>query len=279
MKKAIRLILITACLAVFCYAGYMLFSTLQEYRTADSFYETAANQFVTVVSPAPSVQTPEQSSAGTHSSSPTTSSPAKPPTAEEQPEPKETAPIKIDFDSLLAFNSDVVGWLYCDDTVINYPIAKGINNNQYLRTMLDGSYNSSGTLFMDYRCESDFSCDNTVIYGHNMKNGSMFHTLLNYREQDFYDSHPVLYLLTPTQDYALHLFAGFTVPSDSWVYTFWFDEENSPETFLQQCTEGSDFQASFTPVPGDPIITLSTCTYEYDTARYVVLGVLKPIDN
>ena len=275
MRKAIRWILIILCVAAFCYSAFMLLSTLFEYRQADRFYDRTALQYTTVVSPTP--QASEQKPAVSQPEADSEDAPALPSIEKTEPE-MPAAPIAVDFVSLLELNSEVVGWLYCEDTVINYPIVRAEDNNKYLHRMLDGSYNSSGTLFMDYRCEADFTSDNTLIYGHNMKNGSMFHTLLEYRDQTFYDEHSVMFLLTPEQNYRLNIVAGFITIADSWVYQTDLSETGAPEAFLNQCMANSDFRSSYLPAPEEQIITLSTCTYEYNNARYVIIGTLTPIE-
>ena len=143
--------------------------------------------------------------------------------------------------------------------------------------MLDGTPSSSGTIFLDYHCERDFSGDVSILYGHNMRNGSMFHSIVEYAKQEYYDSHPVLYLLTPEQNYAVKLFSGFVTDSDGWVYLFQFGTEEEKAAYLEQAVAESDFEALVTPSVDDLLVILSTCSYEYDNARYVVLGVLTPI--
>ncbi len=108
-------------------------------------------------------------------------------------EPEETTPITVDFEALRKENGDVVGWLYCEDTPINYPIVQSEDNDYYLRRLLDSTWNIAGTIFMDYRNAPDFSDWNTIIYGHNMNNDSMFGTLQDYKKQAYYEEHPVLY--------------------------------------------------------------------------------------
>ena len=111
----------------------------------------------------------------------------------EVPLKKNREPVKIqmksiDFEELWALNEDVVAWLELPGTIINYPVAQGKDNNEYLRTLLDGTHHRFGTLFIDYRNEKDFSDENTIIYGHNIKAGDMFSILKNYREQSYYDA-------------------------------------------------------------------------------------------
>lgn len=278
MKNAIRWILIILCVAACCYSAYMLLSTLFEYKQADRFYDRTALQYATVLSPAPQAGEQKKPAASKPEPEQEQGAALELPSVEE-PEPEmPAAPIAVDFVSLLELNSDVVGWLYCEDTVINHPIARAEDNNKYLHRMLDGSYNSSGTLFMDYRCSADFTSGNSVIYGHNMKNGGMFHTLLEYRDQSFYDEHPTMYLLTPEQNYRLNVVAGFITIADSWVYQTELSENGAHEAFLNQCMANSDFRASYLPAQEEQIVTLSTCTYEYNNARYVIIGTLTPIE-
>ena len=188
----------------------------------------------------------------------------------------EATPITVDFEVLQAENADIVGWLYCPDTEINYPVVQSRDNDYYLRRLLDGTWNVAGTLFMDYRNADDYSDWHTVIYGHNMKNDSMFGTLPEYRSQEYYEQHPAWYLLTPTQNYKIELCAGYVTPSDSDVYNL----ENSKEErdrILETALEQSCFNANVSVSDEDKLIALSTCSYEFENARFVLTGRLLPI--
>lgn len=187
---------------------------------------------------------------------------------------QETAPISIDFDALLQENADIVAWIYCPDTPINYPVVQSADNSYYLRRLVNGAWNSSGTLFLDYRNAKDFSDVNSVIYGHNMKNDSMFGTLTGYKNQDYYEQHPVFYLLTPENDYKVELLAGYITPSDSAIYDISVMEGKTADEVISSTT-ASTFTSEADLSGGEHLVTLSTCSYEYDDARYVVIGVLK----
>ena len=132
MRKAIRWILIILCVAAFCYSAFMLLSTLFEYRQADRFYDRTALQYATVVSPAP--QASEQKPAVSQPEADSEDAPALPSIEKTEPE-LPSAPIAVDFASLLELNSEVVGWLYCEDTVINYPIVRAADNNKDLHRL------------------------------------------------------------------------------------------------------------------------------------------------
>lgn len=197
----------------------------------------------------------------------------------EPPMPVETSPISVDFDTLKEANEDVIGWLYCEDTPINYPVLQSDDNSYYLRRLVNGEWNIAGSLFMDYRNNLSNNDWNTVIYGHNMKNDSMFGTLPEYRNQDYYEQHPVMYFLTPEADYKIELIAGFVTPSDSALYNVYLSE--SDRTSLYDELLGlSDFQANeYSFGENTQLLTVSTCSYEYDTARYVVVGIMIPVEK
>ena len=175
-------------------------------------------------------------------------------------------PISVDFEKLTAEYPDIVGWLYCAGTPINYPVMQGDDNIRYLRHLPNGSYNAAGSLFADYRCKNGVS-GNYIIYGHNMKSGSMFGTITRYKSQDYYNEHPTLYFLTPEKTYRVELIAGFVTKSTGEAY----DTQLTAEQVRQFCAE-SDFSSGITPQDDDVFITLSTCSYEYENARYVVIG-------
>lgn len=193
-------------------------------------------------------------------------------TSEEQ-EPLSDIPIGVDFDGLLQISEDVVAWLYCPDTEINCVVAQSDDNKFYLRRLLDGTDARCGTLFLDYRNDAGFGDWNSVIYGHNMKNGSMFATLLYYREQSFYEEHPVMYLYTPSSQYTIELIAGFTTPDDDPLYSIPMPTEEQ-EVFLQRAQECSTFSSLTEVSDSDRLVTLSTCAYEYENARFVLIGRL-----
>ena len=193
--------------------------------------------------------------------------------------PVETSPISVDFDTLKEANDDVIGWLYCEDTPINYPVLQSDDNSYYLRRLVNGEWNIAGSLFMDYRNNLSNNDWNTVIYGHNMKNDSMFGTLPEYRNQDYYEQHPVMYFLTPEADYKIELIAGFVTPSDSALYDVYISESDRTSLY-DELFKLSDFQSNeYSFDENVQLLTISTCSYEYETARYVVVGKMIPVEK
>ena len=187
------------------------------------------------------------------------------------------APITVDFEAAKRENPDIVAWIYCPDTVINYPVVQAQDNEYYLRRLVDGRTNSAGSLFLDYRNASDFSDLHSVIYGHNMKNGTMFGSLTNYYEQEHYDRHPVMYLLTPEKDYKVELYVGYVDAGDADIYTYPMTREKMAEV-LNASMRKTHFRSQAKLTEKDRFLTLSTCAYEYDDARYILVGVLRELE-
>lgn len=182
--------------------------------------------------------------------------------------------ITVDFKTLQAKYPDVVGWLYCANTGLNYPIVQTAEEGgeYYLYRDIDGSSNKNGTVFLDWQCSSNFTSQNNLVYGHNMKTGRMFAPIVKYRDQSFYDAHPYMYLYTPNQLYKVNLFAGMVTPHDSAVYSYSLSSD-----YIKECIANSTFKSSVGTPTGN-ILTLSTCAYDFDNARYVVMGEMVPID-
>ncbi len=187
------------------------------------------------------------------------------------------AKVNIDFDSLLKKNGDVKAWIYLEGTNLNYPIAQGKDNDQYLHTLLNGKTNAAGTVFMDYANKGDFSDLVTVIYGHNMHNGTMFYALTKYKGQSFYNSHPYLYIYTPKQKYRMYVYSGCVTTADSDVYNVPANNDEL-DAYLDIFNRNSMIKSNTTIDKGDKLVLLSTCSYEIKEGRFVLLGKLVPFE-
>jgi sortase B len=247
------------CFAVFCFSGYKVISLLADYRKADVFYESVQQEYVQVVPTTQPTSHPAEQTAPTDQT-------------------KSSAPIRVDFSGLLSVNKDVVGWLYCPDTVVNYPVVQAGDNKTYLHADLSGEYLRSGTLFADCDNEGPVQNRNYIVYGHSMKNGSMFGMLLDYKKQSYYDQHPVWYYLTPDGNYRIELIAGCVVKTTRDIYTPILNAKVMVRE-LGVLEEMSTFQSETTYTEEDSFITLSTCSYEFNNARYVLVGKLIPLNE
>lgn len=252
MKKFICILLILVLLGVLGYCVWQIVGITDEYQAGVEVYEEL-EQYVVMPETVP-VET----------------------SADEEIVEAETAPVQIqwpevDFDSLAQVNGDVVGWIYIPGTVINYPVVQGADNDYYLKHLFNGKTNSSGCIYLDCGAEGDFTSMNSVLHGHHMKNGSMFAGICKYMEQNYYDEHPTAMLLTPDGNYRVEFFAAYVcnVAADAWDYDF-------DEAWLDRCIRFSYFDADVIPTTEDHILTLSTCSYEFTDARFVLHGVLVP---
>ncbi len=188
-------------------------------------------------------------------------------------------PVFIDFKMLAGVNSEIAAWLYSKNTIINYPVVQGGDNEYYLTHLFNTEKNKMGCLFIDYRNSRDFSDKNTIIYGHNMKDGSMFASLVNYQSQDYYNEHKIIQLYTPQQTYNLELFADIIDDGRQAFLRLNFSDENDFYTYINELKAHSSFSSDVTLLPEDRIVTLATCTYNFKDARYALFGRLSLVTN
>lgn len=185
---------------------------------------------------------------------------------------------KANFEALAEINPDVVGWLSLEDTVINYPIVQGSDNEYYLHHLFTKEYNNTGCIFMDVDNAKDFSDLNTVLYAHHMRNGSMFAELEGYRDQEYYDTHRELVLQTPSGNYLVEPFAGLLTDGYSDYIQIGFQDGDSFLSYVNQMRSQSTFQSDVTITAEDRILTMSTCRYDVDNGRYAVFAKLTKLD-
>lgn len=186
----------------------------------------------------------------------------------------------VDWKALKKVNPDVQGWLYQKDTVINYPVVQGTDNDTYLHTRFDKQWSGGGTLFVDCRMEKDFKGFNSIIYGHHMKDGSMFRSIRGYTKEDgYYDKHKTLELATPHGNYHLVVFSAFiTKATDEDTYKMTYDEAEK-QAYIDRAWERSELpitRDSVDVTKNDRLVTLSTCAYDYEEARYIVMCKMVP---
>ena len=178
-----------------------------------------------------------------------------------------------DLSGLLAQNSDCIGWLCIPGTAVNYPVMHTPENPQkYLRRSFYGEYSQSGVPFLDRRCSLD--SDSLIIYGHNMKNGTMFSSLRNYTDPAFCTAHPVIEFQTAdgAEQYAVFAVAAVQ-KTDAW-YSFIHAADGAD--FSEQTAailQKSLYDTGITPVYGQQIITLSTCYGSGKNGRLIVAAV------
>lgn len=177
----------------------------------------------------------------------------------------------------LEINSDTVAWITIPDTEIDFPVVQGEDNSYYLNHSFEKESSSLGVPFLDYRCSGDFTDFNSIIYGHHIKGGMMFSGLDKYKEEDYFLSHSTGYLTTRDMRYTIHFVACIVSESDGACYTVVFLNDEEKQAYLDEITSNAlilnDF--SIDELIEKQLITLSTCSYEFEDARTVLIGWLE----
>ncbi len=181
------------------------------------------------------------------------------------------------FEELYDQNTDVVGYLEIDSTDFAYPVVQYTDNEYYLRRGFDQEENENGTPFVDYRTDLR-TTQNTIVYGHNMRTGTMFETLLQYRDLNFYRQHPIIDFDTVYEEGQYEVFGMFianTREEDGEIFDYLNFLDGTEEKFMEYVENVQVRSLINTGVevePGDRLITLSTCSYEFTDARFVVVA-------
>lgn len=182
----------------------------------------------------------------------------------------EIEPECSDFSRLQEVNPDTVGWIFIPGTKINYPIVQTIDNDKYLHTGFNGEDNVAGTLFLDCESEADWTGKNNIIYGHNMKNGTMFRDLIQFKDKDFFESHKYFQIYTSGRVINLKAISCYYGKADADIRKTEFNSQEEYEEFVKGLVE----KCSYAEMPDKPvksIYTLITCSYEvYDARTYLI---------
>lgn len=191
----------------------------------------------------------------------------------------EGMPAKVSFEEspvhhagiaeLRELNEDVIGWLTIDGTAIDYPFTRGDDNDFYLRRDINKDTAYAGTVFMDYRNQADFSDLNTILYGHNMKNGSMFHHLTKFGDKEFFNSHTTATIYLENENIPLEIFAYMILPPiDLADIGYGMPLAHHVDYLRAHAQIWRNIEIS----ANDRLVTLSTCSYEFNDARTVVVA-------
>ena len=257
-SKAVKFSAVALSLLLAACSSFMLVQEIGEYRESAEAYDGLADL----------VEMPQQEE--------------KPDTTEETSGEDDSVVLpSVDFEILQENGPDIIAWLTLPDTAVNYPVTQAEDNDYYLRHLYDGTYNKAGCLFADYENKKDFSDRNTIIYGHNMRDGSMFASLNEYKEQSYYDSHPQMYLVTPDGGYLCDIFAAFEAKpkesgSDTSPWRMEWKDDGAYTTWLSAMADRSVVETGVTVTSSDKVLTLSTCT-PGGASRFIVMGKLTEV--
>lgn len=233
MRRILSNIILVICSVVFCLCAYKLYGYFTEYKKAGDEYKEIKTEVV------------KKDKKGRR---------------------------KIDFEKLKKMNPDVIGWIDAKGTGIDYPIVLGEDNDYYLHHTIHGMYNSSGAIFMDYHGTPDFSSEHTIIYGHHMKNGSMFANLLKYRESKFLKKHDVINLYTPHETIKLRVIAAYAKEANEKI-PISFGDDYTITDYKKDIQARSDVASRVDETDiqkAKQVFTLVTCSYEgKDTRTFV----------
>ena len=183
----------------------------------------------------------------------------------------------INLDALREVNPDVLGWILIPDTKINYPIMQGEDNDFYLNHTWEGKENSVGSIFLEHRNTPDFTDFNTIVYGHNRNNGSMFGTIRSYGGMWYWERHPFIYIRTAAGVFRYEVFSSYQSEVTGSAYGLSFYQPETRADFLANALENSRIDTGIEPALTDRILTLSTCSGVGYSNRWVVHARLKMI--
>lgn len=176
----------------------------------------------------------------------------------------------INWTKLREINPDLIAWIIIPGTDVNYPIVQTTDNAKYLKTSFDGSKNACGTIFMNTYNRADFSDMNTILYGHNMRNGSMFAVVNKYKNESFMKEHDEIWVLTPFWERKYKVVSAHEAVDGKETYTIEFGP-NGYEQFISDQVTRSLYETGNGYDVNMPVITLSTCTGRGELSRMVLV--------
>lgn len=246
--RNITTFVLVAAIVVFCISGFQLYKILKGYYDGRSEYDKIRELAIT----------------------------------QKDDDSNNSDRFSVDFDELMSINPDTIGWIRFapEPAEISYPIVQGEDNDRYLTQTFSANENTLGAIFLNVDNKSDFSDRNSIIYGHRMKDGSMFRHLQDYDSQEFWESNPYFYIYTPDgKKLTYHIFSVGEIEETSDIYLTAFASDDDYLKYLNLTKQISIYDTGIEVNTGDSIVTLSTCTSAGDDHRFVVLGVKESEEN
>lgn len=232
MKRMINNILLIICIFIFCISTWKLYGYYRSYKKAKDTYSKIAKENVKI-------------------------------SKNER---------KIDFKKLKSQNQDIAGWIYIRGTTIDYPIVQGKDNEEYLHQDFNKKKSSSGTIFLDNNCKKDFTSDNNIIYGHHMKNGTMFAQLLKFREKSFLKKHNEIMIFTPDRTIHLKVISAYAQKAQNKIPVT-FANDKQKKAYIKKIESMSEQTIKTSRINDSHIYTFVTCSYEGEDNRTYVHAV------
>lgn len=271
MKRLVWKIVLAASLVLMVVASVNIVILSREYQKGISTYEKLG-EYVTVAE--------TSAEAEVETSDETAQEPLEETEQEAEEESKIEVALDIDVDALSKINEDFVGWIYYEPLELSYPIVRGTDNDYYTQYTFENEKNSSGAIFLDFLNKPDFSHFNTIIYGHNMRNGTMFGSLKKLlNDNTIVEEDPYLYVFTKDQVMMYEIFALYVTKDSSHTYDLTQTVEEQQQ-YVEYIKETADYYRELpelaTPLAeGTRLVTLSTCHGKHGSGnRTVVHAVL-----
>lgn len=254
-------VIIIVCILIFAGSLTKLFMIFHEYNSAVTEYEDIADEFT--------IKNEDVTGAGVS----VTETSVKVVQTDENG--KETVfvfqPLNVDFASLKAINEDVIGWIQFETFNLSYPIVKDPGDNYYLRRTIKKQNNSAGSLFISTFNNGDFQDTNTIIFGHNMRNGSMFGQLGRYKQESYFRNNQYFRIYTPNGMQRYQIFSVYKADVDGSAYSIWsWTGGKEYKEWIEELKSNSMYETGVGITENDIIVTLSTCVTGEDEKRLVL---------
>ena len=186
----------------------------------------------------------------------------------------------LKLEELQKINSEIIGWLEIENTDINYPVLQGADNSYYMKHNYKKQYSTNGSVFLDKDFKWDPPSSNLLIYGHNMKNNTMFQSLLNYKSENYYQQHPIIRFTTNNEDANYEIISAFEsrvyYKNEKNVFRYYYfvnaNNENEYNEFVTNSKKASLYDTGKSATYGEQLLTLSTCSYHTKDGRFVVVA-------
>ncbi|MBQ1388383.1 MAG: class B sortase [Clostridia bacterium] len=270
----VSVVFVIAALSLLCVYLYKMYSAGQSYDDISSIMTvTSADDS----SSEPAVSSNSESKTTEESSSSSAASPKKNDSSKK--EKKDVVNGDVNFTELWKVNPDMYAWIKIPNTNIDYPVLQTDGDDAfYLSHNYKKEYEFAGSIYTEKLNKKDFSDPNTVLYGHNMLNGSMFRTLHNFRDPDFFAANPYIYIILPDRTLTYEIFSAYEYDDRHLLYSFDFNDKQVFADYLKYATDPTESmmcnRREIEVTADDKIITCSTCLGNIETSRYLVQGVL-----
>ena len=274
MKRWIYGLLVILCSAVFLISAYFLGSYLWESWQQKKQYDDLAQLVQQATTPTSDKPSPTTDGADLDVTAPTES----PWVAVTDPKTGETVLVLPEYAELYTMNRDLVGWLKIDDTPINYPVMQTPDRpDYYLERDFNKNYSVRGCLYAQENCDVAAPSDNIIVYGHHIKDGSMFGSLMKFKKESFWREHPTFTFDTLTEHHTYEILSVFLTTASQgqgFSYHTFVDAANAEDfdAFVRDCKALSLYDTGVTASYGDKLITLSTCEYSQTNGRLVIVA-------